>query len=169
MTTPTTTNDQRQHLLALLKGFDTAMLATRTSGGALRARPMALAEVQDDGLVHVVAGLDDPKVAEIEADPHVGLFLQGKTQWVSISGTARVVRDRALIERLWSEVWRVWNPGGKDDPNLCMLAIEPHEGEYWDNAGARGVAFLLEAAKAYVTGTTPDDKKMDENAKVVLT
>lgn len=163
-----TTNDNREHLLELLKGFDTAMLATRTGNGAIRARPMALAEVRDDGLVHVVAGLDDPKVAEIESDPHVGLFMQGKTQWVSISGSARVVRDRALIERLWSEVWRVWNPAGKDDPNLCLIAIEPSEGEYWDNAGARGVAFLLEAAKAYVTGTTPDAQKMDENAKVSL-
>lgn len=145
----------------------TAALATRTPEGTLRARPMGLAEVTDDGLVHVVAGLDDPKVAEIEADANVGLFMQSKTQWVSLSGTAHVVRDRALIHRLWSEVWRVWNPGGKDDPNLCLIAVEPIEGEYWDNAGARGVRFLLEAAKAYLTGTTPDASG-DGNAKVDL-
>ncbi len=162
-----TTTNPREHLLALLKGFDTAMLATRTPNGTIRARPMGLAEVTDDGRVHVVAGLDDPKVAEIEADANVGLFMQGRTQWVSISGTAYVVRDRALIHRLWSEVWRVWNPGGKDDPNLCLIAVEPIEGEYWDNAGARGVRFLLEAAKAYLGGTTPD-ASIDENAKVTL-
>lgn len=162
----TTTND-REHLLSLLKGFDTAMLATRTPEGALRARPMALAEVTDDGRIHVAAGLNDPKVAEIERDAHVGLFMQAKTQWVSLSGTAHVVRDRALIDRLWSETWRVWNPGGKDDPNLCLLAIEPVEGEYWDVAGARGVRFLVEAAKAYVTGTTLDANAGD-NAKVRL-
>lgn len=162
----TTTND-REHLISLLKNFDTAMLATRTPEGALRARPMALAEVTDDGLVHVAAGLNDPKVAEIEQDPHVGLFMQATTQWVSLSGTARVVRDRALIHRLWSETWRVWNPGGKDDPNLCLLAIDPAEGEYWDAGGARGVRFLLAAAKAYVTGTTPDTTGGD-NAKVRL-
>lgn len=160
------TTNPREHLLELLKSFDTAMLATRTSDGALRARPMALAEVTDGGLVHVAAGLNDPKVAEIEADAHVGLFMQSKTQWVSISGRARVVRDRALIERLWSETWRVWNPGGKDDPNLCVLEIDPSEGEYWDTAGARGVRFLVEAAKAYVTGTVPPPG--DGNAKVPL-
>jgi general stress protein 26 len=163
-----TTTDPREHLLALLKGFDTGMLATRTTEGTLRARPMALAEVADDGTIHVVAGLDDPKVAEIERDPQVGLFVQGKTQWASVSGRARVVRDRALIDRLWSEVWRVWNPGGKDDPNICLLRIDPTDGEYWDTAGARGVRFVLAAAKAYVTGTTPDTSGIDDNAKVPL-
>jgi general stress protein 26 len=161
-----TTTDPRDHLLTVLKGFDTAMLATRTGDGALRARPMALAEVTDGGRVHVAAGLNDPKVAEIEADPHVGLFMQSKTQWVSISGRAHVVRDRALIEKLWSEAWRVWNPGGKDDPNLCLLAIEPTGGEFWDAAGIHGVRFLLEAVKAYVGGTTPPPG--DGNAKVAL-
>lgn len=163
-----TTPNPREHLLTLLKSFDTAMLATRTEAGTMRARPMALAEVRDTGLVHLAAGLDDPKVADIEADPNVGLFMQSKTQWVSVSGRARVVRDRELIHRLWSEVWRVWNPGGKDDPNLCLIAVDPVEGEYWDNAGVRGVRFLVDATKAYLTGTTPENES-DANARVSLT
>lgn len=163
-----TTTDSRAHLIALLKDFDTGMLATRTGGGHLRARPMTLAEVDDDGTVYLVAGLSDPKLAEIEADPQVGLFLQSRTRWASLSGRAAVVRDRARIERLWSELWRVWNPRGKDDPDLCLLRIDPTEGEYWDTAGARGVRFVLAAAKAYVTGTTPDTSAIDDNAKVQL-
>jgi general stress protein 26 len=163
-----TTTDPRAHLIALVKDFDTAMLATRTSGGQLRARPMTLAEVDDDGTVYLVAGLSDPKLVEIEADPQVGLFLQSRTRWASLSGRASVVRDRARIERLWSELWRVWHPRGKDDPDLCLLRIDPSEGEYWDTAGARGVRFVLAAAKAYVTGTTPDTAGIDDNAKVQL-
>ena len=64
-------------------------------------------------------------------------------------------------------MWRVWNPGGKDDPNLCLIAVHPVEGEYWDTAGARGVRFLVEAAKAYLSGTKPESG--EENEKVSLT
>ena len=77
------------------------------------------------------------------------------------------VRRRALIERLWSEAWRVWFPGGKDDPSLCLIRVEAREAEYWDNAGTQGIKYVLEAVKAYAKGETPavDNK---QNAKVGL-
>jgi general stress protein 26 len=158
----------RSHLLSLLHGFDTAMLATRTVGGGVRGRPMGFAEVQDDGKMLFSSSLDDPKVAELQADPHVAVLMQGKTQWISISGTARIVRDRSLIDRLWSDSWKLWFPEGKTDPMLCIIVVDPTEGEYWDNSGTHGVRFAIEAAKAYLHGRTPDARKMDENAKVRL-
>lgn len=158
----------RDHLLSLLHGFDTAMLATRTSAGGLRGRPMGFAEIQEDGKMLFSASLDDPKIAELQASPQVALLMQGKTQWVSVSGKASVVRDRALIERLWSDTWKLWFPKGKNDPMLCIIVVDPTEGEYWDNSGAHGVRFAIEAAKAYLHGRTPDASKMDENAKVRL-
>ncbi len=158
--------DKRQHLISVIDDLDTGMLVTRAADGELRGRPMAIAEVREDGELYFCAGLQDPKVAEIEADPHVTVQLQGKTKWASISGTARVVIDRALVDRLWKESWRLWFPEGKDDPSLCFIAIDATEGEYWDNSGARGMRFAIEAAKAYLQGRTPDGAKMDENAKV---
>lgn len=157
----------RERFYEIIKGFSSGMLVTRAPEGQLRSRPMSLAEVEDGGALYFVTGLDTPKVRELEADAHVNVALQGKTQFASLSGHAEVVRDRAAIERLWSESWRVWFPEGKDDPALCLLRVHPVEGEYWDNAGAKGLRYLFEAAKAYVQGKTPETEK-EQNARVQL-
>lgn len=164
----TTTADKREHLIAVLKDFHTAMLFTRTAQGNLRGRPMALAEVQDDGGVYLCTSLGSEKQKELEADPHVALSVQGKTKFASISGRATISRDRALIHKLWQESWKVWFPEGKDDPSLCLIAFDASEGEYWDSSGVRGVQFVIKAAKAYLGGESYEGKDPDQNARVKL-
>jgi len=162
------TNNKREHLLEIFKDLDTALLFTHGPGGELRGRPMALAEIQDSGELVFPTGLRDEKVAQIEADPRVALGVQGKSKWAYLAGRARILRDRSMIDRLWKEPWKLWFPQGKNDPDLCLLIVDPTEGEYWDNSGSRGIRFAIEAAKAYIHGREPDAKKMDENAKVKL-
>jgi general stress protein 26 len=160
---------KREHLVNILKDFDTAMLLTRTGGGQLRARPMALAEVQDDGTVYLAAQINSEKVHELVADPSVGLALQGKMKFASVSGRATVNRDRSLIERLWKDSWKVWFPNGKSDPDICIIAFDAMEGEYWDNSGLSGVKFVIKAAKALLTGDQMRGSgDPDANAKVAL-
>src|SRR4029079_1600349 len=102
-----------------------------------------------------------------DANPAVSVTFQSRAQFASVHGNAYIVRDRALIEKLWSEAWRIWFPGGKDDPSLCLIRVEAREGEYWDNAGTQGVKYVLETVKAYAKGETPNvDAK--QNAKVGL-
>jgi general stress protein 26 len=155
-------------LYNLVTKFHTAMLVTRTVGGALRARPLSLATAHDDGLLYFATSVDSPKVAEIAANPDVLLTMQDGSCYVSITGAARICRERALIDRLWSESWRVWFPGGKEDPSLCVLAVAPRDAEYWDQTGAKGIKYLVEMAAAYVRGTTPASGASSDNAKVRL-
>ena len=64
---------------------------------------------------------DGGRIAEdsrADADPRVNVVMQDGRRFVSLSGVASVVDDRALIEELWSESWKVWFPKGKDDPSL---------------------------------------------------
>ena len=160
--------EKRKHLYDLIKGFDSAMLVTRTAEGDLRARPLAIADAQEDGLRYFPTGVDSGKVHEVESDPHVSVTLQDKRRFVSVSGIARIVRDRALIEEMWSEAWKVWFPAGKADPSLCLLVVDATAAEYWDNSGAKGLGYLFEAAAAYVTGTRPKDDNDAHAAKVRL-
>ena len=160
--------DKKQHLISLVKDFDTGMLTTRNAQGMLHARPMSLAEVDDDGRIYFSSAIDSPKVQDIGKDPQASVSFQGSARWVSLSGKLTVSWDRALIDRLWREGWKLWFPEGKDDPNLCILIFDPIEGEYWDNTGARGIRFVIEAAKAYLQGHAVDTSKIDENAKVKL-
>jgi general stress protein 26 len=142
----------RQTLYQLIGGFKTAMLVTRARQEAMHARPLAVADVPEDGEILFATSSRSPKVAEIAADPRVLVTFQGGAQCVCVSGAARVTRDRALIERLWSESWRLWYPAGIDDPDLCLLAVTPTEGEYWDDSGSHGLKSLLHGAKAYLSG-----------------
>src|SRR5207237_6314067 len=112
--------------------------------------------------------VDSPKVDEIESYPDVLVTLQDRRRYVSISGTARISRERSLIERLWREPWRVWFPQGKDDPALCLVVVTPREAEYWDQGGAKGIKYLFEMAKAYATGTTPASNASSDNRKVPI-
>lgn len=156
----------REHLMSMLKGFDVGILTTQTGRGEIRGRPMALAQVTEGGTVHLATSLSSPKVTEIAENPAVAVLLQDSKRWVSLSGHARVVRDRVLIEKLWSEAWKLWFPNGKSDPDLILIAVDVDEGEYWDNSGMRGIRFAIEAAKAYLKGTTVDHRKVDDHAKV---
>jgi general stress protein 26 len=103
--------------------------------------------------------------ADLRARP-LAVTLQDSRRYVSIGGTARITRDRALIDRLWSEAWKLWFPEGKDDPDLCIVEITPHQAEYWDQSGLAGVKFVLEAAKAYASGTKPKSGESGDHAKL---
>lgn len=162
-----THEEERRHLHELIGSFDTAMLVTRTAEGHLRSRPLAIAEQREDDGLYFATRIDSPKVQELEEERQVNVCMQDEKRFVSMSGTARVVRDRALIDRLWKAAWTIWFPNGKDDPALCLVLIEPEEAEYWDQGGTKGIRYLFRQAKGLVTGDTPA-KNGQENAKVRL-
>jgi len=169
MATTLSEREKRERLTELISGFSTAMLVTRTPEGGMRARPLSIAEKRDGGQMYFSTAIDSPKVHELESDPHVNVVMQDGKRFVSVSGVARVVRDRALIDALWSEAWKVWFPRGKDDPALCLLAVDPAEASYWDLTGVDGIRYVFEMAKAYVTGTRPptdDDERHTARVKL---
>ncbi len=147
--------EKRQRLSELVSKFNTAMLVTRTDSGDMRARPLSIASSGEGGALYFSTAIESPKVHELEMDPHVAVVMQDGKRYVSITGLARVVRDRALIDRLWSASWKIWFPRGKDDPSLCVLEIEPIEAAYWDISGLQGVKYVFQMAKALLTGTQP--------------
>ncbi|HZF55318.1 MAG TPA: pyridoxamine 5'-phosphate oxidase family protein [Polyangiaceae bacterium] len=146
----------REKLMGILKSFRNAMLVTQGQDKALRSRPMALLKVDDNGDCWFMTGFDSGKIDEIGQNPMVNVSLQDDRKFLSLSGQAVITRDRQKLEELWSEHMKVFFPRGKEDPNLALICVSPSEGEFWDNEGVQGLKFLLEAVKAYVTGTTPD-------------
>ena len=159
--------DTKKQLYDVVKGFRAAMLVTYGRDGNLSARPMAVAELEPASDAYFSTSLTSPKIAEIEADPRAMVTFQGGSQFATIFGTVAVVRDRALVERLWSEDWRLWFPKGKDDPTLCLLKLSAERGEYWDTSGLEGVNFMIESVKARISGRSPE-KTEAQNAKVRL-
>lgn len=161
-------NDVRAKLLDTLKKLDTVMVATRAKNGTLRARPMAIADVDAQGDVWFATSKETEKTDEAERDPRGLITAQDEGLYLSVSGTLDVVDDRAKVQRLWKESWRIFFPNGKDDPSIVLLRLRPDVGEYWDNTGAKGLRFLWEAAAAVLKGERPQADGPEQHAKVSM-
>ena len=140
----------------LLATFDTAMLTTQTKAGALRTRPMQVADITGGCDVWFVSDVDSAKAFEIASNPNVNLAFQGNRRYLSLSGRAKLVNDRQRIHDLWNEAWKVWFPDGRDDPSLTLIRVEASRGEYWDLSGTNSLSYWLDAGKAFFTGTRPE-------------
>ncbi|MFG0291382.1 MAG: pyridoxamine 5'-phosphate oxidase family protein [Rhodopirellula sp. JB044] len=148
--------DQNKKLLELLNDFDNAMLVTRSSEGSLEARPMAVAQIEDDGDIWFVTDRNSGKVADLMLDDEVAVTMQSSNKFAVVSGTAQAVDDRAKLDELWSEAWKVWFPEGKASQSILLLRVDADHGEYWDNSDTNGLRYLIKAGKAYMRGERPE-------------
>lgn len=161
--------NQVNKLKALLEKFDSAMLVTHAQGEKIRARPMAIAKVEDNCDLWFLTGKESPKVHEIENNQQVGVVCQdGEKICISISGRAELVNDRRKLDETWKEAFKVWFPGGKEDPQIRLIFVRGDEAEYWDTHGGKGVRYVFSAVKSYATGTKPEIKEGEQHGKVKL-
>src|ERR1044072_5984182 len=97
-----------------IEDIEIAMLTTRRADGHLQSRAMATQKRASGADLWFVTLEDTPKLRDLAADPHVNLsYYKDRTrEWISISGIARISRDRAKIHELYAEDWRAWFPKG---------------------------------------------------------
>ena len=129
--------DDLDKLGALIEGVEIAMLTTHAADGSLVSRPLQTLELDRSGELVFFTAADSRKVAELDANPDVNVAYANprKQVYVSVRGTARIDRDRATIEALWSPVQKIFFPQGKDDPHLVVLRIRVRDAAYWESAG----------------------------------
>jgi general stress protein 26 len=155
------------HFVELLNEFDTAMVITRNRTGELHGRPMAVAEVGADGTLWFITSVDSTKVLEVRDDSRAMISLQSTRRFVTMNGHFELVADRAKVDQLWKEPYRIWF-NGQTDPEIVLLRFTPFDAEYWDNAGARGIKHAFEAARAYLKGQKLDPAEYDPEAHARL-
>lgn len=148
-----------EKLAELIAELRVAMLTTVATDGTLRSRPMATLDYDArDGSLWFFTADDSPKIEEIQGERQVGLAYASpeKQRYVSVSGRAWFLRDRARIAELWTPLAKMWFPQGVDDPRLVLLRVEIEAAEYWDSPSSRMVR-LAGLAKARLTGQPPQD------------
>ncbi|HEX6250822.1 MAG TPA: pyridoxamine 5'-phosphate oxidase family protein, partial [Gemmatimonadaceae bacterium] len=97
------------------------------------------------------------------ADEHVNVayYNMKSREYVSVSGTARMVDDRSKIRELYRPDWKAWFPaddqqsGTPDDPRIALIAVDVATAVYLKIDKPRPVV-LFEVARGMVTGQTPD-------------
>jgi general stress protein 26 len=156
--------DKLRDLIADLK---VAMLTTLDHDGSFRSRPLQTLELDEENALWFFTSATSPKVAEVAGgnwQVNLSYANPEKQDYVSVSGTATLVRDRARMQALLSEWAKPWFPQGLDDPDLALLRVQMHKAEYWDGPGT-SIGQLYGLTKAITTG---EKDALGENAKLNL-
>ena len=156
-------DESARKLWQLVDDIRIAMLTTE-DGGVLRSRPMECVQVED-GVLWFFTGASSAKTSEVRGGREVNLSLvdTANQNYVSLSGRAAVVRDRAKAKELWSEEQRIWFPGGIDDPDLALLKVKVEQAEYWDRPTSAMVA-----AQGLVRAVADETPDLGENEKLTF-
>lgn len=158
--------DDLQKVRDLVKEIDFCMLTTVDENGDLHSRPMsANGDIDEAGDLWFFTNISSHKVSEIEKLPKVNVsFADPDNQnYVSISGTAQIVRDKEKIDELWKPEFKMWFPQGKDDPEIALLRVRLEKAEYWDSPSST-IGYALHFVSSLLTGKEADagqNKKLD--------
>ena len=150
-----------------------AMMTTRRADGHLHSRAMATQKRADGADLWFVTTDNTAKLRDLAADTHVNLsYYKDRTrEWVSVSGIARITRERQKIHELYALDWKAWFPdegdprhGTKDDPRMVLIGVDVHAAVFLEVNKPQPVV-LFEIVKGWVTGSDPDIGELHEVRK----
>jgi general stress protein 26 len=158
-----TTKQKLGQLYELIDDIKVALMTTRRADGSLVSRPMATQARAEGTDLWFTTNIETHKIEEIEHEPSVNLayYKDGTYEFVSVSGYARLSRDRELIRRLYKPDWRAWlgdeggeRDGGPNDPRIALVLVEAQSATYLKTQHGKAVT-LFNVVKGAVTGERP--------------
>jgi general stress protein 26 len=115
-----------------------------------RLRPMT-AQLDEDrpGPMWFFTSTDNALVQDLASDSRAiaSFVAKGHDLFASVQGHLALEADRTVIDRLWNRFVAAWYEGGKDDPKLALLRLDPDRGEVWLNGSSlvAGIRIMLGA------------------------
>ena len=128
------------------------------------ARPMTAQLDGERGPIWFFTAKDNAIVQRLAAGNRaVATFVsRDHDLFATIHGSLRVDNDPAVIDKLWNRYVAAWYEGGKSDPKLALLRLDPEEGQIWLDASS------LVAGIRMMLGADPKEEYKDKVAKVAL-
>ena len=155
---------------AAIESIDKAMMTTRRQDGHLRSRAMANQKKAAGADLWFVCREGTAKLTDLKYDQHINLtyYRNSNREWVSVSGTAEISKDRNKIRELYAPDWKMWfgdegdaRHGTADDPRIVLIGVTIHGAEFLEIDKPRPV-LLFELVKGWMTGTEPELGEMHE-------
>lgn len=117
------------------------MLTTITPEGRLVSRPMTALQMDDQGNLWFLASETAEQTVSLDFDENVNLGFADvpSGQYLSVTGSAKVLKDPKKTAELWDSKTAAWYPDGMADPMLCLIRVHPHAAEFWDGISAKPV------------------------------
>lgn len=96
------------------------------------SRVMWTVRAEDDFTLWYTSAASSQKMRQLETNPAVCLTVYDRGRDARVFGRASLVDDRATKDRLWKDEWKVYFPGGKEDPEYTLVRVDPERVEYRD-------------------------------------
>jgi general stress protein 26 len=127
-------------------------------------RPMTAILDGDRGSIWFFTVKDNAMVGQL-TDGHraVATFTaKDHDLFATLHGQLLIEGNPAMIDRLWSSSVAAWYEGGRNDPNIVLLRLDPEQAEIWESASG-----LLAGLKMMLGGNPRRDLR-DKVARVDL-
>ncbi len=146
------TTDQRKEFWSRISDVRTGMLEVQD-----RFVPMSHSTDPDDGNLWFITAKGTPMAAAADAGATCRYIVCSDPEsiYADITGKLAVSNDPEKLDEVWNFVASSWFEEGKQDPDLLLVRLRPDQSELWLGPES-GVTFLLEIAKAKVTGDKPN-------------
>ncbi len=127
-------------------------------------RPMTAQLDGEDGPIWFFTSTDSELVAAMGTGGRaIATFAsKGHDLFAAVHGDLVIEGDPEMIDRLWNRFVAAWYEGGKDDPKLLLLRLDPDSAQIW-----RDGSNLLAGVKMLI-GVDPKTDYRSDVAKVSL-
>ena len=153
---PLYSQEQINTIAARIKDVRFGMFTTFAAGHGLTSRPLTTQQIDNEGNLWFFSSDEAVFMHDLPQHPGVNISYSDpeRNLYLSISGRAYVLKDRAKARELWNATARTWFPKGVDDPHLTLIRVRIESAEYWD-AGSTKMKQLAQIAKSAITGRAP--------------
>jgi len=160
---PKTTEEKITELKNIIKTVKCSMMTTRDSNGQLHSRAMEPCSPFEHHTLtlYFFANNASQKFEEINNDPQTNLsfYDEKTTNWISVSGVAKVTQDKEIIKKYWSHTVAGYfgnlddgvHKGDQHDPRVSVIVVEPSEIRFWVSTKG-GIGRAFDSAAGAVTG-----------------
>jgi len=158
------TEDKAKDMFKLIDEIKLAMLTTVRPDGSLVSRAMYTRAHHLQGSLWFFSNNESYKMNELEHNSNVNVAYvnQSTGEWVSVSGKARIVADKAKIRELYSNDIKAWlgdlgdgvRDGSAEDPRVVLIVVDPVS-IHWQKKDVTAVGGYLRVLMSMVTGEIP--------------
>jgi general stress protein 26 len=128
------------------------------------ARPMTAQFERDGGPIWFFCSSDNSLLGLLPINDRAIATFAAKDHalFATVHGRLQLDMDPATIDRLWNRYVAAWFEGGRDDPKLRLLRLDPEQAEIWQNENS------LMAGVKMALGIDPKADYRDKVATVDL-
>ncbi len=114
---------ERQKVWDMIKDIRISIMVTYDEEGNLSSRPMSAHQDKFDGSLWFFTYAHSLKIDQIEGNQNIllGYSNPDKNEYISVNGTAEIIKSAEKSKELWNEMLRTWFPKGPDDPEIALI------------------------------------------------